>query len=63
MFLTKRSILLQLWEDAQLENIRLRDDLNKVRDDLKSTKKKLDTAIAVSALGPVWPDLLFSKPS
>ena len=53
VFLTKRSILLQLWEDAQLENIRLRDDLNKVRDDLKSTKKKLDTAIAVSALGPV----------
>ncbi len=37
----------QLWEDAQLENIRLRDDLSKVRDDLKSTKKKLDTAIAV----------------
>ena len=61
MFLTKQSILLQLWEDAQLENIRLRDDLNKVRDDLKSTKKKLDTAIAVSTLGPVWPDLLFSK--
>jgi hypothetical protein len=37
----------QLWEDAQLENIRLRDDLTKVRDDLKTTQKKLDDAIAV----------------
>ena len=39
--------LLQLWEDAQLENIRLRDDLGKVRDDLKTTQKKLEDAIAV----------------
>ncbi len=41
------NFLFQLWEDAQLENIHLRDDLNKVRDELKSTKKKLDNAIAV----------------
>jgi hypothetical protein len=38
----------QLWEDAQLENIRLRDDLAKVRDDLKATQRKLDEAISVS---------------
>ena len=31
-----------------MENIRLRDDLSKVRDNLKSTQKKLDDAIAVS---------------
>ena len=41
------NFLFQLWEEAQLENIHLRDDLNKVRDELKSTKKKLDNAIAV----------------
>lgn len=41
----------KLWEETQLENIKLRDDLNKVRDDLKSTKKKLDVANAAPPPG------------
>jgi hypothetical protein len=43
-----------LWEDAQLENVRLRDDLSRMRDDLKSTQRRLDEAVSVSC-----PMLLF----
>jgi hypothetical protein len=45
-----------LWEDAQLENVRLRDDLSRMRDDLKSTQRRLDEAVSVSC-----PMLLFKN--
>merc|ERR1719468_537328 len=33
----------KLWEQSQMENSRLRDDLSKTRDELSAAKKKLDT--------------------
>jgi len=32
----------KLWEEIQLENLKLRDDLNKFKDELKGAKKKLE---------------------
>jgi len=35
----------KLWEQAQLDNSRLRDDLARTRDELSAAKKKLDTMV------------------
>merc|ERR1711956_87048 len=35
----------KLWEQAQLDNSRLRDDLARTRDELTAAKKKLDTMV------------------
>merc|ERR1712001_447980 len=35
----------KLWEQAQLDNSRLRDDLARTRDELSAAKKKLDTVV------------------
>lgn len=37
----------QLWEQAQLDNSRLRDDLARTRDELSAAKKKLETMVQV----------------
>ena len=46
-FLTLSLIYIQLWEQAQLDNSRLRDDLARTRDELSAAKKKLDTMVQV----------------
>ncbi len=43
LLLIKDSFRLQLWEQAQLDNAKLRDDLTKTRDELKSATKKIDS--------------------
>ena len=45
--LTLSLIYIQLWEQAQLDNSRLRDDLARTRDELSAAKKKLDTMVQV----------------
>ena len=45
--LTLFLIYIQLWEQAQLDNSRLRDDLARTRDELSAAKKKLDTMVQV----------------
>lgn len=35
----------KLWEQAQLDNSRLRDDLARTRDELSAAKKKLETMV------------------
>merc|ERR1712008_554498 len=37
----------KLWEQAQLDNSRLRDDLARTRDELSAAKKKLDTMVQI----------------
>ena len=37
----------QLWEQSQLDNSKLRDDLARTRDELTTAKKKLDTVVQV----------------
>ena len=39
--------MFQLWEQSQMDNSRLRDDLAKTRDELSAAKKKLETAVQV----------------
>ena len=41
-------IYIQLWEQAQLDNSRLRDDLARTRDELSAAKKKLETMVQVN---------------
>lgn len=41
---------LQLWEESQKENSRLREDISKLKDDLGTSKRKLDAALHVSCL-------------
>ena len=40
-------MIFQLWEQSQMDNSRLRDDLAKTRDELSAAKKKLETAVQV----------------
>lgn len=40
-------ILFQLWEQSQMDNSKLRDDLARTRDELSAAKKKLDTIVQV----------------
>ena len=37
----------QLWEQSQMDNSRLRDDLAKTRDELSAAKKKIETVVQV----------------
>jgi len=39
----------KLWEQSQMDNSRLRDDLAKTRDELSAAKKKLETAVQTPA--------------
>jgi len=39
----------KLWEQAQLDNSRLRDDLARTRDELSAAKKKLETQVQTSS--------------
>lgn len=40
-------VYFQLWEQAQMDNSRLRDDLARTRDELSAAKKKLETMVQV----------------
>ena len=40
-------VFFQLWEQSQLDNSKLRDDLARTRDELTTAKKKLDTVVQV----------------
>ena len=42
------SFILQLWEQSQIDNSRLRDELSKTRDELSAAKKKIETVVHVS---------------
>ena len=42
--------VLQLWEESQISNSCLREDLAKVRDELAVTRKKLDSSMQVRSL-------------
>ena len=46
--ITLSVIYIQLWEQAQLDNSRLRDDLARTRDELSAAKKKLETQVQVN---------------
>lgn len=39
--------ILQLWEQSQIDNSRLRDELSKTRDELSAAKKKIETVVQV----------------
>ena len=41
---------IQLWEESQAENVRLRLDMNSIRSDLDSTRHQLEAAIQVCVL-------------
>ena len=43
-----KTISFQLWEESQISNSCLREDLAKVRDELTATRKKLDSSMQVS---------------
>ena len=46
--ITLSVIYIQLWEQAQLDNSRLRDDLARTRDELSAAKKKVETMVQVN---------------
>ena len=45
-----RLFFLQLWEESQISNSCLREDLAKVRDELTATRKKLESSMQVSQI-------------
>ena len=47
-FITFFPFILQLWEQSQIDNSRLRDELSKTRDELSAAKKKIETVVHVS---------------
>ncbi len=56
--MTFYAFLLQLWEEIQLENLKLRDDLNKYKDELKGAKKKLESNNGVTLFSNIRPDAI-----
>merc|ERR1711874_788627 len=43
----------KLWEESQVENSRLRVEMNTIKEDLNSTKHQLDTAVQASTKNAV----------
>ena len=48
------TISFQLWEESQISNSCLREDLAKVRDELTATRKKLESSMQVSCQLPAF---------